>query len=160
MSVLTSHFSDRVFFPQKSRRAQPKGRWLPSRRSRCCFSVWSRAKYARDFRNRTRTFRWATRDCTCVKSGRQHATTVKLQRGDFFKKNFFFFYFLAFCKDFTNHVVHVLKKIQRPSMNRIQNVQIMTLFYFFQMYARCEYDATKKGWERGSKGLQNRCVKI
>lgn len=160
MSVLTSHFSDRVFFPQKSRRAQPKGRWLPSRRSRCCFSVWSRAKYARDFRNRTRTFRWATRDCTCVKSGRQHATTVKLQRGDFFKKKIFFFYFLAFCKDFTNHVVHVLKKIQRPSMNRIQNVQIMTLFYFFQMYARCEYNATKKGWERGSKGLQNRCVKI
>lgn len=160
MSVLTSHFSDRVFFPQKSRRAQPKGRWLPSRRSRCCFSVWSRAKYARDFRKRTRTFRWATRDCTCVKSGRQHATTVKLQRGDFFKKKNFFFYFLAFCKDFTNHVVHVLKKIQRPSMNRIQNVQIMTLFYFFQMYARCEYDATKKGWERGSKGLQNRCVKI
>lgn len=160
MSVLTSHFSDRVFFPQKSRRAQPKGRWLPSRRSRCCFSVWSRAKYARDFRKRTRTFRWATRDCTCVKSGRQHATTVKLQRGDFFKLLFFFFNFLAFCKDFTNHVVHVLKKIQRPSMNRIQNVQIMTLFYFFQMYARCEYDATKKGWERGSKGLQNRCVKI
>lgn len=110
MSVLTSHFSDRVFFPQKSRRAQPKGRWLPSRRSRCCFSVWSRAKYARDFRNRTRTFRWATRDCTCVKSGRQHATTVKLQRGDFFKLLLFFFYFLAFCKDFTNHVVHVLKK--------------------------------------------------
>lgn len=93
MSVLTSHFSDRVFFPQKSRRAQPKGRWLPSRRSRCCFSVWSRAKYARDFRKRTRTFRWATRDCTCVKSGRQHATTVKLQRGDFFK---FFFFFLLF----------------------------------------------------------------
>lgn len=85
---------------------------------------------------------------------------MKLQRGDFFKKKLFFFYFLAFCKDFTNHVVHVLKKIQRPSMNRIQNVQIMTLFYFFQMYARCEYDATKKGWERGSKGLQNRCVKI
>lgn len=53
-----------------------------------------------------------------------------------------------------------VKKIQRPSMNRIQNVQIMTLFYFFQMYARCEYDATKKGWERGSKWLQNRCVKI
>lgn len=85
---------------------------------------------------------------------------MKLQRGDFFKLLLFFFNFLAFCKDFTNHVVHVLKKIQRPSMNRIQNVQIMTLFYFFQMYARCEYDATKKGWERGSKGLQNRCVKI
>lgn len=159
MSVLTSHFSDRVFFPQKSRRAQPKGRWLPSRRSRCCFSVWSRAKYARDFRKRTRTFRWATRDCTCVKSGRQHATTVKLQRGDFFKLLFFFKLF-SILQGLYKSCSPRVKKIQRPSMNRIQNVQIMTLFYFFQMYARCEYDATKKGWERGSKGLQNRCVKI
>lgn len=81
-------------------------------------------------------------------------------KGVTFLNYYYYFNFLAFCKDFTNHVVHVLKKIQRPSMNRIQNVQIMTLFYFFQMYARCEYDATKKGWERGSKGLQNRCVKI
>lgn len=160
MSVLTSHFSDRVFFPQKSRRAQPKGRWLPSRRSRCCFSVWSRAKYARDFRNRTRTFRWATRDCTCVKSGRQHATTVKLQRGDFFKLLLLFFLLFSILQGLYKSCSPRVKKIQRPSMNRIQNVQIMTLFYFFQMYARCEYDATKKGWERGSKGLQNRCVKI
>lgn len=132
MSVLTSHFSDRVFFPQKSRRAQPKGRWLPSRRSRCCFSVWSRAKYARDFRKRTRTFRWATRDCTCVKSGRQHATTVKLQRGDFFKLLLLFFNFLAFCKDFTNHVVHVLKKYKDHQWTVYKMFKLWRFFISFK----------------------------
>lgn len=117
MSVLTSHFSDRVFFPQKSRRAQPKGRWLPSRRSRCCFSVWSRAKYARDFRKRTRTFRLATRDCACVKSGRQHATTVKLQRGDFFKWLLLFLLFSilqGLCKSCSPRVKKNTKTINEP----------------------------------------------
>lgn len=81
-------------------------------------------------------------------------------KGVTFLNYYFFFLLFSILQGLYKSCSPRVKKIQRPSMNRIQNVQIMTLFYFFQMYARCEYDATKKGWERGSKGLQNRCVKI
>lgn len=50
MSIPTGHFINRRFFRSKS--AQPKGRWFPSRRSSRClrFGCTSMAaKYARDF---------------------------------------------------------------------------------------------------------------
>lgn len=50
----------------------------------------------------------------------------------FLKKIFFFFYFLAFCKDFTNHVVHVLKKYKDHQWTVYKMFKLWRFFISFK----------------------------